>query len=113
MLFSMITGGDIVSDLVGIAAGHIYFFFKDLAPLNFGWDILKTPQFLINYFDRGNVRNPQPSAQPQTTFRTVNNQNSSGNFGNQSQSTSSFRQEGNEGTGNRFRPFSGQGSSWG
>jgi hypothetical protein len=109
----MITGGDIFSDLIGIAAGHIYFFFKDLAPLNFGWDILKTPQILINYFDRGNARISQTSSQSQQTFRTVNNQNSSGNFGNQSQPSSSFRQEGNEGSGNRFRPFSGQGSSWG
>jgi hypothetical protein len=117
MLFSMITGGDIISDLVGIAAGHLYFFFKDLAPLNFGWDILKTPHFMINYFDRGNVRNyavsGQPQSQPQPSFRSLNNQNSSGTFGGQSQPSSTLRQEGAEGSGNRFRPFGGSGTTWG
>ncbi len=111
----MITGGDIVSDLVGIAAGQLYFFFKDLAPLNFGWDLLKTPQFLMSYFDRTN-RGAQPAgAAPgqNPSFRTVSNQNSSATFGNQQQPSTTFRQEGNEGSGNRFSPFRGQGHSWG
>jgi hypothetical protein len=101
----MVTGGNIVSDLVGIAAGHIYFYFKDLAPLNHGWDILKTPQFLFNKFDR-NLRVTV------STTSTVTNNNSSGTFGTNNTSAT-FRQEGVSGTGNRFQPFSGRGSSWG
>ena len=44
--FSVVTGGDIVGDIVGIAAGHLYYYIKDLAPINHQLDILKTPQFL-------------------------------------------------------------------
>lgn len=46
LAFSLMAGGDIVSDIFGIAAGHLYYFFKDIAPINHGFDILKTPTFL-------------------------------------------------------------------
>jgi Derlin-2/3 len=46
LFFSLITGGDIISDIVGIAAGHLYYYLKDLAPLQQRLDTLKTPQFL-------------------------------------------------------------------
>lgn len=114
LLFSMMTGGDIVSDLVGIAAGHLYFYLKDLAPLNHALDILKTPQYLINYFDRTATTRVSPS---QPTFRSVNNQNTSGTFGNTPQANQStgatYRSTSETGTGNQFQPFQGRGHSWG
>jgi hypothetical protein len=114
MIFiSMITGGNIVSDLVGIAAGHLYFYLKDLAPINHAMDILKTPQFLVNYFDR-----PRASSRvapvSEGPIRSVNNSNASGNFGaNSSTQSATYRPAGGEGTGNEFRPFQGRGTSWG
>jgi hypothetical protein len=114
LLFSMMTGGDIVSDLVGIAAGHLYFYLKDLAPINHALDLLKTPQFLINYFDRQGTARVAPS---QPTFRSVNNQNTSGSFGTSAQATQStgatYRNTAEAGTGNQFQPFQGRGHSWG
>lgn len=51
LLFSMITGGNIIGDLIGIAAGHVYYFLKDICPIVYGYDILKTPQFLYKLFN--------------------------------------------------------------
>ena len=105
-----------MSDLVGIAAGHLYFYLKDLSPINHATDILKTPQFLVNYFDR-----PRASSRvapvSEGPIRSVNNQNASGSFGanssTQSTQSATYRAAGGEGTGNEFRPFQGRGSSWG
>jgi hypothetical protein len=46
LILSVVTGGDILSDIIGIASGHLYFYLKDMAPLHHGMDLLKTPQFL-------------------------------------------------------------------
>ena len=81
--------------------GHIYYFFKDLAPINYHWDLLKTPTFLVNYFDR---RNPRVA-----NFTTLNNQNT-GSANNNSRGE--FRNQNNENT-NRFNAFSGMGATWG
>jgi hypothetical protein len=36
----------ILSDLVGIAVGHTYYFLHDILPTTHGYNILKTPRFL-------------------------------------------------------------------
>jgi hypothetical protein len=46
LLISVVTGGDILADIIGIAAGHLYFYLKDMTPIHHGLDLLKTPQFL-------------------------------------------------------------------
>lgn len=43
---SLMTGGNVLDDLVGIAAGFIYYSLKDYIPVRYGYDILKTPSFL-------------------------------------------------------------------
>ena len=35
-----------MADLIGIAAGHLYYFLKDLLPITHSTDILKTPKFM-------------------------------------------------------------------
>lgn len=46
LFLSVLTGGDIISDIIGIIAGHIYYFLKDIVPIQYNYDILKTPAFL-------------------------------------------------------------------
>lgn len=94
------TGGNIVSDLVGIVVGHLYYFLKDFAPTNYGWDLLKTPRFLTQYFD-------SRASGARVTFSSLNNQNTRSN-----DRGSEFRRENSENT-NRFNAFSGRGATWG
>lgn len=46
LFFSLLSGGNIVSDIIGIVAGHLYFYFKDIAPVSHQMNLLKTPQYL-------------------------------------------------------------------
>lgn len=49
MIFNMLIGGGIVADLMGLAVGHIYYILKETVPVQYGYDLLKTPEFL-GYF---------------------------------------------------------------
>lgn len=50
-LFNMIVKGGGMMELIGIFVGHVYFFLKFRYAQDFGGpDILKTPQWLLNYF---------------------------------------------------------------
>ncbi len=112
-------GGDIVGDLVGIATGHVYFILKDIVPIKYDVNVLKTPEFLITLIDR-----PKPTFMP-----SVVNNNSKvttqfvplNEFGR----SASYRDEGtnnnneerkdeneNEHRGNRFAPMSEE-PNWG
>jgi hypothetical protein len=46
LALSVLTGGDIVGDIIGIIGGHIFYFVKDIAPLQYRYDIFKTPSYL-------------------------------------------------------------------
>merc|ERR1719334_182480 len=50
-LFNMIVKGGGMMELIGIFVGHVYFFLKFRYAQDFGGpDVLKTPQWLLNYF---------------------------------------------------------------
>ena len=60
MILSILTGGDLIGDLFGIAAGHIYYYFKDVFPLTFRKDFLLTPSFMRridNYGSSNEINN--------------------------------------------------------
>ena len=107
LILTVVIGGSVLSALVGIATGHLYFFLKDLAPVAYGWNVLKTPQFLSNWIDVP-VRNPA-----RASFTTLNNSNTG--------ESASFRPGYSDGSGNTgntggssgFQAFTGRGSSWG
>ena len=40
---SLLTGGDIFKDLIGIAAGHTFIYLKLILPTSHGYNLLKTP----------------------------------------------------------------------
>lgn len=46
LALSVLTGGDILSDIIGILSGHIFYFLKDIVPIQYQYDILKTPNLL-------------------------------------------------------------------
>jgi len=43
MALTILLGGDVWSDLLGLGAGHIYYFLKDVVPLEYGSRVLRTP----------------------------------------------------------------------
>jgi Derlin-2/3 len=49
--FTVLTGGDPRMELMGIAAGHIYFFLNDMYPRVYGRTLISTPQFMCVHLD--------------------------------------------------------------
>lgn len=47
--FSVILGNTIWVDLMGMAVGHIYYFFEDVFPNVSGYKLIKTPRFLWDF----------------------------------------------------------------
>ena len=70
LLMNLTMGGDILGDLVGIATGHLYYFVKDIVPIKYEYDILKTPEFLIRLIDK-----PKPQFVPVEANNSNNNNN--------------------------------------
>mmetsp|Transcript_21712 Transcript_21712/g.27653 ORF Transcript_21712/g.27653 Transcript_21712/m.27653 type:complete len:233 (-) Transcript_21712:33-731(-) len=48
---AILLGGSPIPHLFGIAVGHVYFFLEDVAPLAYGYRLLKTPNFIYNMMD--------------------------------------------------------------
>ena len=47
MAWTLLTGGNILNDLIGVASGHLYIFLKDILPASpYKYNMLKTPAFL-------------------------------------------------------------------
>jgi Derlin-2/3 len=49
VFFQLLIGGNIWVDLLGLAAGHIYYFIKEVVPQEYGKTLIKTPAFLTNF----------------------------------------------------------------
>lgn len=49
LVFSILTGGDPFHDLIGIAAGHTYWYLKFDLPVSHGYNLLKTPKMVENW----------------------------------------------------------------
>ena len=43
----MVMGNSIISPLIGIIVGHIYYFFVAILPVSHGYNLIKTPQFCV------------------------------------------------------------------
>lgn len=56
LAFNLLIGNSIFGSVLGIVSGHCYYFLHYVAPQVYGWNLIKTPVFLIEYF--GGV--PQP-----------------------------------------------------
>lgn len=47
LVFGMLLGGNPISDLVGIAIGHFYYFLMEIVPINWGYRLLFTPDWMV------------------------------------------------------------------
>lgn len=50
VLFHLVLGQSIMDDLIGIAAGHVYYFLNDVVPKTHHRVIISTPRWLTNLF---------------------------------------------------------------
>lgn len=65
LAMTVFMGNPYMDMIHGIICAHIYYFAVDVVPLVYGKDILRTPQFLIDYFGIGEYRpQQQPPANP-------------------------------------------------
>lgn len=68
LAMTVFMGNPYMDMIHGIIVGHIYYFLVDVVPMVYGKDIMRTPQFLIDYFGVGEYRpqaapaNPAPAA---------------------------------------------------
>lgn len=102
LLLSLLTGGNLLSDIIGIAAGHFYYFLKDVCPIQYRKDYLITPDFVRRWFQNvGRV--------------PLNNTGSSGSFSSQqtnNNSASSNSNSTNASSRGGFQAFAGTGRTW-
>ncbi|GFH19718.1 derlin, partial [Haematococcus lacustris] len=57
---SLLLGQSPVPAIIGIVAGHIYYFLKDVYPLQSGRDLIKTPSFLKQWLADAGLRGAAP-----------------------------------------------------
>ncbi|KAG7984158.1 hypothetical protein I3843_04G144300 [Carya illinoinensis] len=67
LALDVIFGSPIIPDLLGIIAGHLYYFLTVLHPLAGGRNILKTPTWVHKLVARWRIGAPPTSAQPERT----------------------------------------------
>lgn len=91
----MLTGGDVFGDIIGLICGHIYYYLKDVVPLQFRKEYLITPKFMARYDSIG---------QPKILNIRRNN------FNDNTTSTSTNNNNNERGS---FQPFSGRGTTLG
>ncbi len=63
VLMNLFMGQSIIPDIIGILAGHCYYFLKVVCPRNYGKDYLPTPRFLTRWFHEEPGRPQQPQVQ--------------------------------------------------
>eukprot|EP00727_Mastigamoeba_balamuthi_P011812 m51a1_g7253 hypothetical protein (250) ;mRNA; f:149853-151432 len=51
LLFGLVFYNEIVSDILGIVVGHVYFYLEDVLPLTTGYRLIRVPGFMQAMFD--------------------------------------------------------------
>jgi hypothetical protein len=46
IVFSLVTGGNLFEDFIGVGAGHMYYFLTRVLPESHGHHLLKTPEWI-------------------------------------------------------------------
>ena len=110
LLFSLITGGSIIENIIGIVAGHIYFFFKEIAPIQNGIDLLKTPKFLVDLSEKY-ITDPEDNVNNNMNQQRGNNYYSGYGFSGVINRGNRNNNNNNNNTG--FRAFQGHGTQLG
>lgn len=50
MALHMLMGAHLLDDLIGVLAGHIYYFFADVVPEEYGYNLVRAPGFMKSLF---------------------------------------------------------------
>lgn len=103
LALSVLMGGDLIGDLIGLAAGHCYYYLKDVVPINFRKEVLITPRFLRRIDHWGQSIN-------ESTATSSNYYYSGGNNNNNTNNNNNNNDQGGRGS---FQAFSGRGTTWG
>lgn len=53
--FTLLVGGNPLAEIFGIIAGHIYYLLSELVPRDYGFDVVKTPGFVVGWFPEDQV----------------------------------------------------------
>ena len=64
IFITLLMGGDVWKDILGLAAGHLYHFLKDVLPMEYRIEILKTPKFFTRLVDRLTRKPNVPGTRP-------------------------------------------------
>ena len=110
LLFSLITGGSIIENVIGIVAGHIYFFFKEIVPIQRGLDILKTPKFVVDLTEKYVIMEENNNSMNNNQQNENNNNTRYGFSGVYNRGN---RNNNNNGGNTGFRAFQGHGTTLG
>jgi Derlin-2/3 len=54
LAFSVLIGNSPVMNIIGIIVGHLYYFSLTIVPAKYGWNMIRTPEFVHNFFAAGN-----------------------------------------------------------
>jgi Derlin-2/3 len=60
----MLIGQSVLPELIGIAAGHLYYYLSDIYPLQTGRRLVATPNFVKTLLSDMGVRGPLGGAAP-------------------------------------------------
>lgn len=63
VFFQLLIGGNIWADLLGLASGHLYYFLKEVVPAEYGYTLIKTPQFLVTFMTKATAGSATGGAQ--------------------------------------------------
>jgi Derlin-2/3 len=62
IFITLLMGGDVWKDIVGLAAGHLYYFLRDVVPVAYKIDLVRTPLFIQKLASR--ISSTQSGARP-------------------------------------------------
>jgi len=79
MAFHLFTGGNLFTDLVGVAAGHTYVYLRLVLPETHGHDLLRTPAFMEKLVAKLNALHEDPRAAAGGRIFNLNNDGASAN----------------------------------
>ena len=106
IVYRMIQGQSIIPVIVGIISGHVYFFLKDIAPVQNKINILVTPKLAVDFSEKyvyPNVTSPEEMGERGFTLMNNNAGDRAGNTNNRPNNQQQPQQRGG------FVPFSGRG----
>lgn len=48
-MINLALGGDIISDVIGLIVGNVFYFGKEVIPKKYGYEVFPTPNILVNF----------------------------------------------------------------